>query len=348
MSLYPTTNKQALLYGVNDLRIEDRPVPQLKEGEILVKIGASTTCGTDKKTFLRGGHPKIMKELPAPIGHEMAGTVIATADDVETFSINDRVVVANSAPCHNCFYCDKNLFNLCEDINFLNGAFSEYLVIPKRFVDYNVHSVPDDLEIERAVLAEPLSCVLHACEVVGINSGDKVALLGTGPMAALFIQVINSMGAQCLVIGRKQESINELEKLGAMVTINSSTHNPTDEVKRLTQGYGADVAIEAVGTPETWQMCLEFVRKGGRVCAYGGCAKGTDIKLDTYRLHYDQISLHGVFHYTPEIMKRAICLLADGKINVEPFISQKRRLEDLSNIFLGKDNQKALKYLIQN
>lgn len=342
-----TKNKLAMLFGPSDLRVEEQSIEELKPGEVLVKIGAATTCGTDIKTFKRGGHPRIIKSIPSPIGHEMAGEIVEVAEGIQNFQVGNRVVIANSAPCHACFYCKKEKYNLCEDIQFINGAYAQYIVVPKRFVKYNLHKIPDNLSIEKASLSEPLACVLHASEAIQIKNGETVAIIGTGPMAFLFIQVIRSKGGKSIIVGRNPEKLMWARAAGADHVVDINKGDPVGEIKKLTQGQGADVAIEAVGKPETWEQAVSLVCKGGRVCFYGGSAQGTKISLDTYRLHYEEITVLGVFHYTPQIMQQAIQLLADSKINTDLFITEKRQLEDLSNIYLGKEKAKALKFLIK-
>lgn len=342
---YPKINRLALLFGREDLRVQETDLRLLNPGEILVKIAAATTCGTDRKTFLRGGHPKIMQNLPSPMGHEMAG-VVAAVTDTTAVKPGDRVVLANSAPCQSCFYCERGLFNLCENLEFLNGGFSQYIIVPKNFIATGVHVLPSGLDLRAAALTEPLACVLHACEVVGIGLNDVVVIVGTGPMAALFVQVIKAKGAKSIVIGRRKEPVDMMRGLGADHIVNAEQTDAVVGVKELTRGLGADVAVEAIGKPETWQLCLSLVRRGGRVCAYGGCAAGTTVSIDTYRIHYDEISFFGVFHHTPAVFKRAIELLNAGKINTQPFLSCEKKLDDLPQIFSGQDEGHQLKYVI--
>lgn len=347
MSL-PKIQKAALLFGASDVRVEEIAMEPLGQGEICVRIEATTTCGTDLKTFLRGGHPKIMKSLPARFGHEMAGTIVAIDSSVSKFRVGDRVVVANSAPCTKCFYCQKQKFNLCENIEFINGAYSQYLNVPSRFVQTNVHVIPKQLSFDQATLAEPLACVMHAIENLQVKANETVAVIGTGPMAFLFLQVLKAKEARTILLGRNEERLALAKTHGADHVVHSDLADSTNTIQKLTAGYGADVVIEAVGKPETWQQAVDLVCRGGRVCFYGGCAKGTDVRFDTYRLHYDEITFMGVFHYTPAIMAKAVAILANGHIQTELFISEKRRLEDLSDIYSGKDKSpKALKFLIQ-
>jgi L-iditol 2-dehydrogenase len=342
----PSSYKSLLFYAPGDVRVEDVPFSPLTPGEVRVRVAAATTCGTDMKTFRRG-HPVLIKTVPSPLGHEMCGTVVETAPDVAAFKTGDRVAIANSAPCGTCFYCRKDKPNLCEDIVFLNGAFAEYLTVPARIVRSNMVTIPDTLAFENAVLAEPLACVVHACEHMRISPGETVAIIGTGPMAFLFVQVIKSLDARSIVLGRNAKRLDQIASCGANEVVDVTAGDPVANVKRLTEGHGTDVVIEAVGLPETWRQAVDLARKGGRVCLYGGCERGTKMELDTYRVHYEEITVSGIFHYTPAIFKRAVELLAEGRIDTALFLTERRGLMDLPRILAGKDPAKPLKFLIE-
>lgn len=342
----PSSYKSLLFYAPGDVRVEDVPFKPLSPGEVRVRVGAAATCGTDLKTFRRG-HPVLIKETPSPLGHEMCGTISETAPGVTGFKPGDRVAIANSAPCGNCFYCRKAKPNLCESIVFLNGAFSQYLTVPAQIARANMVKIPDSLPFEKAVLAEPLACVVHACEHMHIEPGETVAIIGTGPMAFLFVQVVKSLGGKSVILGRDAVRLRLAESCGAFATVDVHAGDPVEKVRRLTEGYGADVAIEAVGQPATWEQAVALVRKGGRVCLYGGCERGTAMSLDTYRVHYEEITVSGVFHYTPAIFKRAVALLTEDLIDVAPLLTERRNLDDLPRVLAGQDPARPLKFLIE-
>lgn len=338
-------NKTALFYGPRDVRIEDVPVAPLKPGEVLVRVAAATTCGTDKKTFERG-HPVIIKTVPSAFGHEMAGTIAQLGPGVSGFQVSDRVVVANSAPCFDCFYCQKGSPNLCENITFLNGSYAQYLTVPAPIVRHNLHKIPDHVDLAKVALSEPLACVLHACEHMQIKSGETVAILGTGPMSFLFLEVLKSLQCPVIVVGRNAKRLALAEKCGAVI-VNSAKIDMTQGVAAVTGGYGADVAIEAIGQPFAWEAAVSLVRKGGRVCVYGGCAKNTTFTLDTYRMHYEQITVSGIFHHTPPLFKKAVSWIVNDQIDLSLFTRERRKLEDLTQILSGQDKVDALKYVIE-
>ena len=170
----------AVLYGKEDLRIEQVPVPSAGPGEIVVRVAAALTCGTDLKVYRRGYHANMLKP-PIPFGHELAGTVVEVGKGVTKFRVADRVVALNSAPCDVCYYCKHNQQNLCDDLLFNNGAYAEYIRIPARIVEKNTLQVPDDVPFEHAALTEPLACVVRGLEETGAQPGDSIVVIGAGP-----------------------------------------------------------------------------------------------------------------------------------------------------------------------
>jgi len=150
----------AVLYGKEDVKIERVPIPRLDDGEVLIKVQVALTCGTDVKVYRRGYHARMIVP-PALFGHELAGVVEQVGPSVKGFRKGTRVVALNSAPCGRCFYCSKHQENLCEDLLFNNGAYAEYIRIPKRIVQKNMLTIPDYVSFQDAAMVEPLACVLR-------------------------------------------------------------------------------------------------------------------------------------------------------------------------------------------
>jgi L-iditol 2-dehydrogenase len=278
----------------------------------------------------------------------MAGTVAAIGSAVENVQVGKRVAVGNSAPCGSCFYCEKKDFSLCENLLFLNGAYSEYLLVPEPIVKVNLHPIPDDLPFTTAALSEPLACVLHAFDRVAPQAGETVLLLGAGPMGVLFVQLAQLFGTPLVALARNKEKLQNLKNLGAQDVVSlTEDENPLESVReKLNGGRGADIVIEAVGLPETWELAVDLARPGGRVCFYGGCAKGTEIKLDTYRLHYEALQLFGVFHHTPDYFAQAVKYLATGKIQPQGLVVGEIPLQDYRRLFQKDIQSNPLKYAV--
>jgi len=202
--------KAVLFYGPQDIRYENTMIRPLKKGEILVKVKAALTCGTDVKTYRRG-HPVLIKNIPSGFGHEFSGIIENVAEGVENLKVGDRVVCANSAPCGECFYCKREEYNLCENLDLLNGAYAEYIIVPERIVKKNTLILPEDLPFHKAAFSEPLANVVHGVERTNIKAGQTVGIIGIGPIGLMFARVAKLKGARVIVAGRNKEKLRLAE-----------------------------------------------------------------------------------------------------------------------------------------
>jgi L-iditol 2-dehydrogenase len=325
--------RAALLYGVKDLRVEEVEVPRLEAGEVLVKVRAATTCGTDLKIFQRGYVERIIK-LPTVFGHEWAGDVVEVARGLDWPKKGMRVRAGNSAPCLHCAMCQRGKYNLCEDMIWLWGAYAEYIKVPARMVFVNMQEIPKGLSYEEAAVTEPLSCVLHGAEEAQVKLGDNVVIIGAGPIGLLHLLTARRVGAaRVVVIDIVDERLRFAKKLGADNVINSKSEDAAERVKELTSGYGADVVIEAIGLPATWEQAFRLVRKGGTVLEFGGCPPGTEVNVDAEMVHYGELRVQGAFHANPLHFRKALDLIASRVIDVRPLVTARMRLEDITRAF---------------
>lgn len=325
--------KAALLYGVRDLRVEDIEVPVPGLGEVLVRVEAATTCGTDLKIFQRGYVGGVIK-YPTVFGHEWAGEVAEVSEAVSWPKKGMRIRAGNSSPCLRCKMCQSGDYNLCEDMMWLWGGYAEYIKVPARIVMLNTQEIPPHLSYREAAVTEPLACVLHGIEKANVKLGDSVAIIGAGPIGLLHLQLAKKMGAERVIISDLiDERLEVAEKLGANETVNAKSEDAVQRVKKFTGGYGADVVIEAIGLPATWEQALKVVRKGGTVLEFGGCPPGTEIKVRTELLHYGQVTLLGTFHATPAHFKKALNLIASGTVKAKPLITREMKLENINDAF---------------
>ena len=317
----------AVLYGKEDVRMERIPIPAPAPGEVLVRIGAALTCGTDVKVFRRGYHA-LMIRPPAVFGHEFAGTIERVGEGVAGFAPGDRVVAANSAPCDACFYCRRDRTELCEDLVFVNGAYAEYLVIPARIVAKNLLRVPSHLSFEEAALTEPLACAVRGMEDSPARKGDTVAVLGLGPIGLLFVRLCHLAGATVIAAGRRAERLTLARTLGADYVLDATGNADIPEaVRTLTEGgRGADLVVEAVGLPEVWEQAIACARKAGCVSLFGGCPAGSAVSVDTHRIHYEELTLRGTFHHTPAAIRTALALIASGEVPARDFLQSRAAL----------------------
>jgi len=323
----------AVLYGVRDLRVEDVEVPEVEPGEVVVKIGAATTCGTDVKIFQRGYVNRVIKP-PTVFGHEWAGRVVDVGEGVPWIHEGMRVRAGNSGPCLKCGMCEKGVHNLCEDMTWLWGAYAEYIKVPAPIVSVNLQEIPANISYEEAAVTEPLACCFHGIEKCHIDAGDTVVIIGDGAIGLLHLQLARLKGAgKVVVCGLIDERLKMALELGADKTVKASIAESIKDIMELTGGYGADVVIEAVGIPATWEEALKMVRKGGTVLEFGGCPPGTAIRVETELLHYDEIKLQGSFHAKPTEFRKALNLIASGAVQVKPLITKTMALRQIEDAF---------------
>jgi len=291
------------LYGPGDLRVEDVPRPEPGPGDVLVQIEVALTDGTDLKTFRRG-HPLLARESPAPFGHEFCGIVDGR-----------RVVAANSAPCGECEGCARG--EQCRELSFLEGAYADWLVVPERIADVNLHEVPQGVAPEVAAMVEPLACCLRGVERAGIGAGDRVAILGAGPIGLMLAACVADAGGWPVVVGGRPERRELIDFFGA----------------ESGPGTGADVVFEAVGSDTAWIDAVELARPGGTVLMFGGLPADARPPIDAYRVHYEELTVRGSFHHTPSTVRAALGFLASGAYPWERLVTHRVLLDDLPALF---------------
>jgi len=244
----------AVLYGKEDVKIEKVPIPRVGDGEVLVKVQVALTCGTDLKVYQRGYHARMIVP-PALFGHELAGVIEEVGHGVRGFKKGMRVVALNSAPCQMCFYCSKHQENLCEDLLFNNGAYAEYIRIPKRIVETNMLAVPADVTYEEAAMVEPLACVLRGLHETTVEIGDTVTVIGGGPIGLMFVQVAKATGCNVISVVKRDSQVAAAKRMGAHEVVQITKVKDAVEAVRMIspEKRGSDVVIEAVGRPEAWE-----------------------------------------------------------------------------------------------
>jgi L-iditol 2-dehydrogenase len=322
----------AVLYGRELLQVEPVAVPDVGESDVLVRVKAALTCGTDVKVFRRGYHARMIIP-PAVFGHELAGDVVKVGSKVKRFHPGQRVVAANSAPCLACYYCRRGAENLCEDLLFNNGAYAEYIRIPGRIVEHNMYEIPPHVTYQDAALVEPLACVLRGLEETAMKPGDTVSVIGLGPIGLMFVRLAKACGARVIALGRRASQLQRAAAIGADELISTSAvPDPVSVVRGFTEGRGSDVAIEAVGKPQTWELCAHMVRRGGTVNFFGGCPSETRISLETSLLHYSEITCKASFHHTPAHIRKALDLITRNVITARDFVNREEPLTNLLEV----------------
>ena len=361
--------RAAVLYGQEHIRVEDVTSQPLEPGGVRIHIEAALTCGTDLKVFKRGYHAKMIVP-PAVFGHELAGVISEVhkpgssgresahssagegrsrlTSAATQWQIGDRVAVANSAPCGECFHCRVAQENLCEDLLFLNGAYAESIVVPARLVQKNLLRLKPETDFRDAALVEPLACVVQGVEDTHLRAGQHVLILGAGPIGLMFTVLVKKLGCDSTVAGRRAVRLAAARRLGADQTIDIGDGRGLVTKVREASRTHFDVVIEAVGHPEVWEAAVHLVRKGGAVNFFGGCPSGTSITLDTTLIHYSNLTLLASFHHTPRAIRRALEFIEAGVIRAKDFVDGECALARLPELFksMAAGNQ-AIKTLIK-
>lgn len=342
--------KAAVLHGKETVRVEEVAEPALKPGEVRIRIEAALTCGTDLKVYKRGYHAKMIVP-PACFGHELAGVIseVRSAERgtrSEAWRVGDRVVVANSAPCGQCLHCRNQQENLCDDLLFLNGAYAESIVVPARLVEKNLLRLQPGTEFRDAALTEPLACVVLGVEETKLRAGQRVLVLGAGPIGLMFVALARELGGIVSVAGRGEQRLQAARKLGATQVFDVGAHGDILAAVPKDERFGA--VIEAVGKPEAWETAVKLVRKGGIVNFFGGCPAGTTVSLDTGLLHYSSLTLVASFHHTPRTIRRALGFIEAGVIRAADFVNGEWPLSRLPELLHSMTTgNRAVKTLIK-
>jgi L-iditol 2-dehydrogenase len=328
--------RAAVLYGPEDVRMEEVPIPVPGPGEVLARVDVASVDFTDRKVYLRGHHPMI--RIPGLFGHEWAGTIQAVGPGAEgRWRPGQRVVAANSAPCppetdSPCRQCRRGRQSMCEDLQYNNGAFAPYILVPSRLARMNLHEIPAGVPPERMVLTEPLACVLHAVRRVLIHRLDTVVILGAGPMGLLWVTTLRRRygpGQVILSLDYEDARLAAARDLGASHAVNTRGGNARGLLQEITGRPDADVVIESVGSLQAHQEALGLVGRGGTLVSFGGVAPGQILPVNIGHLHYEEISLQPIYHHTPADVLEAVQRLVAGQIPVERLITARLPLSEL-------------------
>jgi L-iditol 2-dehydrogenase len=359
----------AILQKPGVILLENIKSPVPSAGEIVIQIKAALTCGTDLKAFRRGHH---VSPMPGVFGHEFSGIVAAVGKGVRKFKEDDPVMAVHSAPCLKCRYCKKGYYNLCEYImnTKVLGAFAEYILLPPHIVRQNVFRKPKKISFEESAFLEPLSCVVHGMSSLNVKKDARALVIGAGPIGLLHMLLLKKGGAQVAVTDKHTTKLQIAKKLGADLVFRTGEHRIKSSLcregshgllvpslgkgvqagilknKNFTDFIGFDYVFECTGMPEVWESSIAYVRRGGTVVLFGGCAPGTTVTFDTGRIHYDEITLRGVFHFAPSDVKKAYELLSKGTRGLSRLISGRYSLANIQRAFDKLAHGEGIKYAI--
>lgn len=339
----------AVFRGPGKITVEETPPPSLEPDGLILRVEACGICGSDLRTLQHG--MRFDREWQI-LGHEIAGVVAEVGSRIEGYRVGDRLAVAADIHCGHCYYCRRALYNLCEAWRLIGahypGGMAEYMALPADILQRGiVHRTPDGLSSVHATLAEPAASVLASQHEAGVEPGDVVAVIGSGPMGCLHVQVARARGARPLLIGRRAERLQVAEGLGAWQLLDSSQVDPVATVRAMTDGRGADVAIVACSSRQAQAQAVDMVRKRGRVLVFGGLPREDPIThLDSNRIHYHELRIYGTFSYHPSYHQVALDMLAHGQIEAGKIVTATYPLERVKEAFEAAHSASQLKVVI--
>jgi len=317
--------KAAVYYAPGDIRVEDRPEPAPTPDNLIAEVHYCAICGTDKKLATIGDHRYPPGRI---IGHEMVGHLVHVGANVTGFALGERVTLATTVGCGECAYCGLGLNNMCPNSKPISqafdGAFAERLAIPPLAIKGgNVLKVPDGVSDQVAALSEPLSCAINAQELAGVKEGDRVVIIGGGPLGALHAELAKALGAADVMISQRSEPrLSLLRRLKDVVVIDGSQEDVASVVQERTAGLGADVVIVAGPTREAYELSIQLARKGGAVSLFSSLPKDDpDVTWNSRVIHYGELRVVGASDSRPEHVAKGLRLMAAGKIDGDALIT---------------------------
>lgn len=343
--------KAAVYKGQGRVTLDERPVPVPGPDELLIRVHAASICGTDLK-IIRGGHFRVGPDDTRVLGHELAGEVIEVGAQVRHWRLGHRVSVVPNIGCGVCEMCRKGLNNMCPDydafgINIDGGVQQVMKVTAPALRGGNLVAIPDSMSYLEASLVEPLSCCFNAWKDLQVTPEDRVLVLGTGPIAGLFLQLARAYGArQAIVVGRRAARVAEIAAFGATDTVDSSRCDPVEEVLRLTGGRGVDVALTCAPAPELQGQAIACLARFGRMNFFSGLTKGMKAEIDTNKVHYWSLKLLGSTGSSFDDYGRAMTLVETGKIQVTGLVSHRFGMDDAVAAFDHALSGQGLKTVI--
>jgi (R,R)-butanediol dehydrogenase / meso-butanediol dehydrogenase / diacetyl reductase len=329
--------KAAVFHGQKDVRVEDVPEPEVREGSVKVKVDWCGICGTDLHEYLAGPifiptagspHPITGDTLPLTLGHEFAGEVVEVGDGSAEVNTGDRVAIEPVFRCGECAACQRGAPNLCAKLGFYGlmgggGGMSEFAVVPS----YMIHRLPEGLTTEQGALAEPIAVGLRAVRRAGFEEGQSAVVFGGGPIGAVTVQCLRAMGAGLVMLAEVAEARkNKALEIGADVVIDPSEEDVVERVSELTDGEGAEHSFDAAGIQETLQTAMHATRKGGTVTIIS-IWEGP-VELDPNDIVMSELNVGGTICYTPEDFAATISMLRDGSIRTEGIVTERIPLSD--------------------
>jgi len=343
----------AVYYGPFDLRVVERPIPEIESGEVLLKVAKASICSTDLR-ILHGSHGKCPPGTVRVLGHEVAGDIAQVGDGVKDLTVGMRVFVAPNIGCGRCRLCITGNTNLCPDCEAIgvtiDGAFAEYLRIPAAAVlQGNLIPLGDGVKPEVSPMIEPLACVMRGQTAVGVAFDDDVLVIGAGPVGIMHMMVAKLRGARRVIVSEViPERAEQAERLGADRVVNPERDDLAAVLAEETDGTGADVVIVAAPSHAAQESALELAGIGGRINYFGGLPKERPgITVDSNLIHYKELVVTGTTGSSTADCWRAAAAVESGGVDLSALVSACYPLQQAVEAFAAAEDRKALKVVLQ-
>ncbi len=343
--------KALVLRKANDFSVEEVPVPEIKDGELLLKVDSCAICGTDGR-ILEGKKTKGVR-YPSTIGHEFSGTIVESRNEDPSFAVGDRVGVAPVIPCFRCHSCMTGNENACLNRTAMGyefeGGFAEYVKIPETLVKAgNLFHIPDQLSMQQAALVEPLACCINGQRKAGVAFGKTVLILGAGPIGLLHVKLSAAAGASLIIVNEPNDYRREkAAEFGAHYAVSLDTAELDSLIREKTGGIGIDCAIMAIGIPSLVNPVMKMVAKGGTFNLFAGFTGTGESTIEANVIHYQEINVNGTSAYTRKDYKTALESLISGSVDVSGLITHQFSLEEFAEAYKVSSSGAGLKVLVR-
>lgn len=348
----PTEMLAAVYRGIDDVRLESVPVPEIARGEMLIRVHSCGVCGTDLKKISTGSHP-----APRIFGHETSGVVAAVGEGVRDYRLGDRVVVFHHIPCRECFYCRNKTFAQCATYKKVGctagfepsgGGFAEYVRVMDWIVEHGTVRIPDGVSFEQACFVEPVNTCMKGIEALRLKAGETVLTIGQGPIGILLSVLAQRAGVSLITSDLHAERLRIGSSFGLTLTIDASRANVVEYVRELTEGRGADAVILAVGGNSLIRTAMDAARPGGRVLLFAQTQHGEAV-VDPAAICVDEKTLVGSYSASVDLQEQSVRFVMDREMDLERLISHRFPLaESTEALRLAANPQpSSMKIMIQ-
>jgi L-iditol 2-dehydrogenase len=339
--------KVASYYGKNDIRIEEKPEPEIGENEALVEMKACGVCGSDLMDWY------LASRAPVVLGHEPAGIIAKKGREVEDFNVGDRVFVHHHVACLTCHYCLRGDYTLCEEFHRTNihpGGFAEYFRVPAENLRIDTLKIPDTLSFEEATLIEPTGCCLRGLKKCNVQAGDSLAVIGVGAIGIIHVALSKILGVAGVFVSDVVDyRLSAAERFGADLAVNPEKEDFVTAVRSETDGLGADVVVVTAPSLEAYETGLKACRKGGRLCVFAPLEPKQRLQLSVKEMFFSEVQIVPSYSTSHMETRTALELIRSGALRVKDLITHKIRLSEAAKAFeTARENKNSLKVVVLN